>query len=271
MNKYLLSVILFLAIIGIYSSSVYAEADTVGYYTILAAELTPSTNTQEYEKNDLHLWATNDLGNNSFRAAVHLPDGARILELRAYVYDDNPSQTMLVHLFRAPLSDLTGYHVADCGSQGSSGWQESIDSIVSYSDVDNSIYVFCLTVHLRSGDDSHRFSYAQIKYRKPEVGIKEESSEKIYKPDIFQNYPNPMSSVTRIKYNLPERGKVILKIYNEAGQLVRTLVDEEREPGKYTALWDGRNSRGEKVANGSYFYLIETRSYTSSKKLIMLK
>lgn len=100
---------------------------------------------------------------------------------------------------------------------------------------------------------------------------KEESSQKVYKPVVFQNYPNPTSSATRIKYSLPQKGKVTLKIYNEAGQLVRTLVDGEKKLGEYTILWDGRNNRGEKVVSGSYFYQIEAGKYRSSKKMILMK
>ena len=99
-------------------------------------------------------------------------------------------------------------------------------------------------------------------------------------PDIYtlsQNYPNPFNSITTIKYQLPKDSKVILEIYNLAGQKVRTLVDENLSAGFYTASWNGKDSRGQAVVGGIYFYRIavETNSgeadFVSTKKLILLR
>ena len=96
-------------------------------------------------------------------------------------------------------------------------------------------------------------------------------SQKEYKSMLFQNYPNPTISTTRIRYILQEKGEVSLKIYNLAGQLVRILVEGKKEPDEYTVIWDGRNEKGEKVPSGSYFYRIVAGDYNSSKKLIMVR
>ena len=99
-------------------------------------------------------------------------------------------------------------------------------------------------------------------------------------PDIYtlsQNYPNPFNSITTIKYQLPKDSKVILEIYNLAGQKVKTLVDENLSAGFYTASWNGKDSRGQAVVGGIYFYRIavETNSgeadFVSTKKLILLR
>jgi hypothetical protein len=90
---------------------------------------------------------------------------------------------------------------------------------------------------------------------------------------LAQNYPNPFNPVTTIKYSIKERAHVSLKVYNVAGQLVKTLVNEEQVPriDGYTVTWDSRNNSGQEVASGVYFYRLVTKGFTKCKKLIVLK
>ncbi len=69
-----------------------------------------------------------------------------------------------------------------------------------------------------------------------------------------------------------ERGHVSLKIYNAAGQLVRTLVDEEQAPRPegFSATWDGTGDRGEPVASGVYFYRLTATGFDETKKMVLL-
>ena len=57
---------------------------------------------------------------------------------------------------------------------------------------------------------------------------------------------------------MKEKGLVTVKIYDVAGRLVRTLVNEVKDAGAYSAVWDGRNNGGVGVASGIYFYKMET-------------
>ena len=90
---------------------------------------------------------------------------------------------------------------------------------------------------------------------------------------LANNYPNPFNPTTTIHYGVREQGHVTLRIYNVAGQLVRTLVDDVRMPlaGGYTARWDGRSRAGQPVASGVYFYKLSTRSFAKTKKMVLLK
>ncbi len=84
-----------------------------------------------------------------------------------------------------------------------------------------------------------------------------EEREFLFIPRVFalsQNYPNPCGEFTIINYQLPKPSHTSLKIYDVAGRLVRTLVDERRKAGYYLARWDGKDTVGEKVASGIYFY-----------------
>jgi len=97
-------------------------------------------------------------------------------------------------------------------------------------------------------------------------------------PVAFSNhlenaYPNPFNPTTTIRYSIASAGRVSLKIYNAAGQLVRTLVDEEQAPQAegLTATWDGVSDRGEAVASGVYFCKLITTGFSDTKKMVLLK
>lgn len=88
---------------------------------------------------------------------------------------------------------------------------------------------------------------------------------------LFQNYPNPFNAGTEIKFNLPLRTRVALKIFNIRGELVRTLVDEDRAPGQYCIPWDGADEHASPVASGIYMYRIQTPEWQTSRKLTLVK
>jgi flagellar hook assembly protein FlgD len=64
---------------------------------------------------------------------------------------------------------------------------------------------------------------------------------------------------------------VRLAVYNLAGRLVRSLVDEEIEGGWQEILWDGRDDSGARIASGVYFCRLESRGSIASRKLVVLK
>jgi hypothetical protein len=88
---------------------------------------------------------------------------------------------------------------------------------------------------------------------------------------LAQNFPNPFNPSTTIKFDLKEKGLVTLKVYNVAGQLVRTLVSGVRDANSYTVTWDGKNDRGGAVASGVYFYKMETKDFNQTRKMVMLR
>ncbi|MDZ7330959.1 MAG: T9SS type A sorting domain-containing protein [candidate division KSB1 bacterium] len=88
---------------------------------------------------------------------------------------------------------------------------------------------------------------------------------------LSQNYPNPFNPETAINFSLKEAGKVTLKIYNLQGQLVRTLVDEEKLAGSYSVMWNGTADNGAKLASGIYYYTLKVNGFEASKKLALIK
>ena len=88
---------------------------------------------------------------------------------------------------------------------------------------------------------------------------------------LYQNYPNPFNPTTTIKYDLQDRSRVRLAVFNARGQLVRKLVDAEESPGRKLVEWDGRDDYGRQVASGIYLYRIETNAYSRTRKMTLLK
>lgn len=89
--------------------------------------------------------------------------------------------------------------------------------------------------------------------------------------DLEQNYPNPFNPETSITYSLANTGRVQVTIYNLLGQQVRNLVDATQQAGRYRALWDGRNNRGEIVPSGVYIYRMETGDFSAVRKMTFLQ
>ena len=93
-------------------------------------------------------------------------------------------------------------------------------------------------------------------------------------PNAFalgQNYPNPFNPSTSISYELPKAENVTIIIYDLTGRQVRELVNEHKEAGIYTTLWDGRSQRGLLVASGLYFYKIQAGEFIQIHKMTFMK
>lgn len=91
---------------------------------------------------------------------------------------------------------------------------------------------------------------------------------------LSQNVPNPFNPQTTIRYEITSAGnqkvKVELHIYNMQGQLIRTLVNEEKSPGVYEAQWNGMDEADMPVAAGIYLYRIFAGEYNNVKKMILI-
>jgi photosystem II stability/assembly factor-like uncharacterized protein len=89
--------------------------------------------------------------------------------------------------------------------------------------------------------------------------------------ELKQNYPNPFNNSTRITYESTKQGRVILKIFNLQGQLVKKLVDELQKAGIHYVNWDGRSNSGKEVTSGVYIYSIESDQKIHTKKMLYLR
>jgi len=89
--------------------------------------------------------------------------------------------------------------------------------------------------------------------------------------ELNQNVPNPFNPETVIRFSLPWVAPVVVNIFNEQGQFVVELVNEQLGPGEFEVNWNGTDASGAQVASGVYFYRIEAPNLRMSKKMTFLK
>lgn len=84
--------------------------------------------------------------------------------------------------------------------------------------------------------------------------------------NLEQNYPNPFNPETKIRFDLPSREFVTLKVFNSVGQEVETLVSGEFVPGIYSVEFDASD-----LSSGVYYYRIHAGDFVQTKKLLLLR
>ncbi|MCK5051914.1 MAG: T9SS type A sorting domain-containing protein [Candidatus Cloacimonetes bacterium] len=98
--------------------------------------------------------------------------------------------------------------------------------------------------------------------------------DNLLKPEVTEltgNYPNPFNPTTTISFSTNEAGYVSINIYNMKGQLVKTLVNEYLDAAFHNVSWNGKDNSSKTVSSGIYFYKMKSSSYTSTKKMILMK
>ncbi|PKM75038.1 MAG: hypothetical protein CVU92_03435 [Firmicutes bacterium HGW-Firmicutes-17] len=88
---------------------------------------------------------------------------------------------------------------------------------------------------------------------------------------LLQNYPNPFNPTTTIEYQIQRSDFVTIKIFDSIGKLIKNLINEEKQSGEYSVIFDGKNDAGQKVSSGVYFYQLQVGDFISNKKMILLK
>ena len=83
--------------------------------------------------------------------------------------------------------------------------------------------------------------------------------------------PNPFNPATKLSFETSVAGHVRLKVFDAAGRLVATLVDEHRDAGRHDEIWTGKDSAGRMSAAGVYLYRLEIGDFIETKRMVLLK
>ncbi|MFA5031395.1 MAG: S8 family serine peptidase [bacterium] len=165
------------------------------------------------------------------------------------------------------IANLLGYNIYRSATSGGPYTLLNSKIIIDTTYADSSkgvIYYYVYTVLDNNFKESSYSSEAT-----GFIGVEELSIPKVF---AFSGaYPNPCGKSAFIKYQLPAKSKVSLRIYDLTGREVCTLIDREEKPGYYVAGWHGKDNAGKKLASGIYFTKFAAGNYKETKKLILMK
>ena len=147
-------------------------------------------------------------------------------------------------------------------------WQEIMDGVPKN---------FGFVQQIRIDPNDSRYVYAAtlgsgvLRLFRPNSNVKDDVHVIPNKFALKQNYPNPFNPETRIEYSVAMSERILLQIFNQRGQLIRTLVNEVQSPGSYMKIWDGKDELGNNVASGVYLYRLQAGKFSETKKMIKLQ
>jgi hypothetical protein len=88
---------------------------------------------------------------------------------------------------------------------------------------------------------------------------------------LYANSPNPFSPMTTIRFELPQAGPSAVRIYDPAGRLVRTLIEDRLGAGVHQVVWNGRDAEGRALNSGVYLYKLTAMGETLSGRMTLTK
>ncbi|MFN3873920.1 MAG: carbohydrate-binding protein, partial [Ignavibacterium sp.] len=174
-----------------------------------------------------------------------------IYNLKINVSSPNSNGQILMRLNGQVLGNLI--NVPNTG-----GWQNW--QLVSL----NNVFLPNGTHQLETRFYNGGFNFSHIEFELISSDVEESIQTLEYK--LEQNYPNPFNPGTIIKYSLAESGKVSLKVFDLLGNLISVLVDDYMDSGNHQIKFDAQN-----LSAGVYYYRLECGSFSSTKKLVLIK
>ena len=132
------------------------------------------------------------------------------------------------------------------------------------------IYKF-LDENLKEGQYYYRLKQIDLNGSFKSYGPIEVYFQKVDRFDLQQNFPNPFNPETEISFSIPVNLYVDLSVFNIAGQKVVTLIQKEQSAGLHSVKWNGVDDNGLKVSDGTYFYRLTTKHYSSVIKMLLLR
>jgi hypothetical protein len=88
---------------------------------------------------------------------------------------------------------------------------------------------------------------------------------------LHPNVPNPFNPTTTLTFDLAQPGRVRLQIYDVAGHLVRTLVDDERGAGRHRVVWSGLGTANTPCASGIYFARLDAPDAVFTRRMVLVR
>jgi len=141
------------------------------------------------------------------------------------------------------------------GSGTTSQWR-------NYSHVDRTLEIGTYFYRLKQIDTDGSFTYSS------EIKVVMSAPREFALQD---NYPNPFRGQTQIRFQLPQTEDVQLVIYNLLGREVKRLANQKLNAGYHTLSWNALDNSGHPAPNGVYFYKLITPSFSSTRKMVLMR
>jgi hypothetical protein len=88
---------------------------------------------------------------------------------------------------------------------------------------------------------------------------------------LSQSYPNPFNAESIISYQVPKEAHVTIEVFNLLGQKLKTLVNEEKSPGSYQTIWNGKDENGRSVGSGIFVYRMQAGDFSAIRKMVLVQ
>ncbi|HTY08631.1 MAG TPA: FlgD immunoglobulin-like domain containing protein [Candidatus Edwardsbacteria bacterium] len=223
---------------------------------------------------------------NNTGATVHVVDNQ-------YPHDIAPGQQLGMTAFKIftididPASDPDRYLTME-GISYKTHVQDAYDELGSVTPGDKRFIMTSGPFNMAAGD-SVTFSIAVMAaYGRDTLLALADSAAAIYQRELgvaqgparhtsipaalqMRNTPNPVAHSTVIAYQLPATADVSLKIYNIAGQLVRTMVSARQAAGAHSVRWNGDDDQGRRAAEGVYLYQLQAGGRSIARRMVLVK
>ena len=188
------------------------------------------------------------------------------VEMTSFLVEINNQNNVEINWATASETNNYGFEVQKLKTEAQNSQWEVLGFVSGHGTTTEPKYYSFIDENIQAGN--YKFRLKQIDYD----GHFEFSNEvelQVTLPIEFlleQNYPNPFNPSTTIRFSVPNRDNVCIKIYNPMGELIETLLNDIREPGNYEVIFKSGN-----LSSGVYFYQIISGRFSDIKKMIVLK
>ena len=122
-------------------------------------------------------------------------------------------------------------------------------------------------LHIRSDSEEKRIAQWMVIAGRTDTSFSNINDE-MYTDDynLEQNFPNPFNSSTTIKFSIPERQRVVIRIFDMLGNRLKTVLNKVLWKGNHSILFNVND-----LPSGIYFYKISAGNFSDIKKMVLLK
>ncbi|MDP2303999.1 MAG: T9SS type A sorting domain-containing protein [Ignavibacteria bacterium] len=139
-------------------------------------------------------------------------------------------------------------------------------SYPTFADVDGDGVIECYFIKYPYPFDG---TYTYEVYTTGTTGLN--TNDKPIRFELKQNFPNPFNPSTKIEFSIDRSENVKLEIFDITGSSVITLLNEFKEAGAHSVIWDGKDSQNFSQPTGVYFYRLNISNHAENRKMIILK